>query len=107
MARRDRFAKRTNTRTRSGINPASVLRPRKGQTKPKPPKAGSELIQSGRNNYIQEEEEVSTGFFKEESSVTLGPPRIDPLPPNVVTTESSLPYLRMSLIHISEPTRPN
>ena len=91
MARRDKFTKRTNTRTRSGINPASVVRPRKGQTKPSLPKAIEKVVESGRNNY---EEEVSTGFFKEESSVTLGPPRIDPLPPNVVTTESSLPYLR-------------
>lgn len=91
MALRDKFTKRTNTRTRSGINPASVVRPRKGQTKPSLPKAIEKVVESGRNNY---EEEVSTGFFKEESSVTLGPPRIDPLPPNVVTTESSLPYLR-------------
>ena len=93
MARRDRFAKRTNQRTRSGINPASVLRPRKGQTKPKAPKAGYELIQSGRNNYIQEEE-VSAGFFKEESPVTLAPPLLVLNPPNVVSTTSSLPYLR-------------
>jgi len=93
MARRQKFSERFGRRTQSGINPASVLRPRKGQTKPKPPRDVSKIIQSGRNNYIQEEE-VSTGFFREESPVAFTPPIIDVQPPNVVSTTSSLPYLR-------------
>jgi len=93
MARREKFTKRSNRRTKSGINPASILRPRKGQTKPSLPKAIDRVVESGRNRY-KKEEEVSTGFFREESPVSLAPPRIDPLPNNVISTESSLPYLR-------------
>lgn len=84
MARREKFTKRSNIRTRSGINPASILRPRKGQTQPSLPSAIDRVVESGRNKYTKEEE----------STVSFAPPRIDPLPTNAISTNSSLPYLR-------------
>ncbi len=80
MALRDKFRKRKNRRTQSGLNPAGILRPRKGQTRPS--KSESQTKQEKTNSNIISE----TSAF--------APPTVSLVPPNVVSTESSLPYLR-------------
>jgi hypothetical protein len=111
MARRARFSgKNKQHSSRSGINPGSILRPRKGQSPPPPPKTTSRYSRpvqeesfSSMSRPVQEEsfssmpmpgaEESVSSTINPNENILFSPPPID-LNPAAVNQESSLPYLR-------------